>query len=590
MIDQRLIAAVSEWAARHTEAGALEVLLARCVAAKERSIAHAAVEFADSLGLATRSVSAQLNAFVPKVDPQRVAFAHVVIADHWWVLEHHAHARWHLQRALMLNPRSKSAFSRLYNAYAYNDRLDEAESVARAAIAQMPDFYDAYVLLAGAQSGQGRALEALTTLERAIALAPDRAEARSRWIFESHHVDGLNDPARLTMAREYDQCLIASTPIAPLFELAATSANATPTRIGFVSTDLHDHPVGHFLRPLVSAAAARGVRFHFFQLSSTNDAVTQSLKAHAASWVSLPGMSDTEAAQAIASHRMDVLVDLMGHTPSNRLGIFGNRLAPLQLTWLGYFGTTGLTHMDGILVDEVAVPSNCADGFSEALIRLPNTRLCYLVPSAPIEVNSLPAAHNGFVTFGSFQSRGKVSARVAQVWADVLREVPNSRLRYQCKAWHQAPLAEEFIRAFERMGIDRNRIELVNATNRIDYLAAHHHIDLILDSFPFNGGTTTCEALWMGVPTLTLLGDSMASRQGASLLTAAGLADWIAESPEHYVRLAIEKANAIDSLKSLRSSLRSRVLVSPLYDGPSFADTWLSAVNRAWRSRSRDAT
>lgn len=588
MIDQRLTAAVTEWAARYTEAGALEVLLARCLAARERSIAHAALEFSDALGLPTRSVSEQLGVLVPKVDPQRVAFAHVVIADHWWSVEQHEHARWHLQRALAINPRSKSAFSRLYNAHAYSDRLDEAESVARAAIAQMPDFYDAYVLLAGAQSGQGHTREALVTLERAITLAPDRPEARSRWIFESHHIEGLNDSARLTMAREYDRCLALAAPAETLIYSSSTSRADAPRRIGFVSTDLHDHPVGHFLLPLVSAAALRGVRFHFFQLSDVNDEVTQSLKAHAASWVSLPGMGDAEAARAIAAERMDVLVDLMGHTPSHRLGIFRNRLAPLQLTWLGYFGTTGLAHMDGMLADQLAVPPDNAHEFSEALTYLPDTRLCYSVPSEPIQVNPLPAAQNGFVRFGSFQSRGKVSERVVELWADILLAVPNSRLRYQCKAWHQVALVEEFLREFERAGIDRGRIELVDSTNRIEYLRAHHAIDLIVDTFPFNGGTTTCEALWMGVPTLTLRGDSMASRQGASLLSAAGLTDWIAESPEHYIRLAIEKASAIDSLKSLRSSLREKALASPLFDASRFADTWLSAVNEAWLKRRRD--
>jgi protein O-GlcNAc transferase len=585
VISEPLSRAAFAWIRRVNASDALDILLATCLKEKERALVHAACDFADSIGVSARRARAQLDALQPKVDPARVAFAHVQLADCWRTHRQDDYTMWHLRTALAMNPASKSAFARLFNLYAENHRLDEAEHAARAILKHLPTYYDALVLLAGAVSGQGRVPEALAILEHAIGLAPERVEARSRWLFESQHVPNLSDRSRLALANEYGACQRNMTLGAEALAAQIWSPNELPSkpkRIGFVSTDLHEHPVGYFLLDFMTAAANRGVRFHVYQLSGANDAMTAKLKAVAEKWVALPLATDREIASIIGQDRLHMLFDLTGHAPFNRLGVFRYRIAPIQLTWLGYFGTTGLAEMDYILVDPVSVPSSEFDSFSERSIYLPDTRLCFSTPERAPDVAPLPAARNGFITFGCFQTIGKMNAEVVELWARVLRAVSGSRLRIQCTAWRQPALKDAMLRNFDQHGIDRSRIDLASSTNREEYLKAYAEVDLILDTFPFQGGTTTCEALWMGVPTITLLGSTMASRQGASLLEAAGLAQWVAASKDGYVELATKTASNLEALSELRATLRQKVRSSSLFDSSRFADAWIAAVERAW--------
>ena len=280
-----------------------------------------------------------------------------------------------------------------------------------------------------------------------------------------------------------------------------------------------------------------------------------------------------------------ILIDLAGHTAYTRLPVFAWKPAPIQVAWLGYFATTGLTEMDYLIADHVGVPEENRTHFTEQLWYLPETRLCFSPPDTELPVTTLPAIHNEYITFGCFQNLSKVSEVVLSTWADALNAVPDSHLRWQCKQFVDAPVAERVRQRFQELGISPDRISLRGGTSRETYLSAHSEVDMILDTFPYPGGTTTCEALWMGVPTLTLAGDTLLSRQGASMLTAAGLPDWIADSRENFVTKAISLSGDVAGLADLRATLRNQVRVSPLFDAPRFAHNLENALWGMWQAR-----
>jgi predicted O-linked N-acetylglucosamine transferase (SPINDLY family) len=313
------------------------------------------------------------------------------------------------------------------------------------------------------------------------------------------------------------------------------------------------------------------------------DALTDRLRAHCAGWTLLYGHSDAAAARLIHADGIHVLIDLSGHTAHNRLPVFGYKPAPVQVTWLGYFATTGVAEIDYLLADPVSVPPAHQSHFSEAIWYLPDSRLCFTPPAAEMPVTPLPALANGFVTFGNFQNLAKLNDAVLSLWARVLTALPNARLRLQNKQLADAEVRQQLGQRLQRVGIGVDRVTMHGPQPREAYLAAHGEVDLILDTFPFPGGTTTCESLWMGVPTLTLAGDRLIGRQGASLLAAAGLSDWIAPDPEQFVVQAVARANDLPALAALRTGLRAQVLASPLFDAPGFATNFASALWAMWQ-------
>lgn len=295
-------------------------------------------------------------------------------------------------------------------------------------------------------------------------------------------------------------------------------------------------------------------------------------------------MQDRAAAELIRGDGVHVLIDLSGHTGHNRLPMFAWRPAPLQISWLGYFATTGVAEIDYFVADEVSLPLAVESRFCERIWRLPDTRLCYAPPADAGEVAPLPAATNGRLTFGCFQNIRKIQAPVLAAWARILDWLPNARLRVQAPQFYDAEVVATFARRFTAVGGDVQRLVSCPPTSRADYLAAHREVDIILDTFPFSGGTTTCEALWIGVPTVTLAGDTLIARQGASIMAAAALlADWVAEDVADYVAKACALASDVASLAALRASLRERMAASSLFDGDRFARNFEEALWQMWR-------
>nr|WP_295776595.1 tetratricopeptide repeat protein [Rhodoferax sp.] len=348
---------------------------------------------------------------------------------------------------------------------------------------------------------------------------------------------------------------------------------ARPLRVGFVSGDLRMHPVGYFLESILSCMDQVDIACIAYSNAVVEDAFSKHLQTVFSEWHRVSTLSDQELAAKIHAENIDILVDLAGHTAHNRLAVFSWCAAPVQVSWLGYWASTGVAEVDYILVDDISVPPSETKNFSEEPWYLPSSRLCLSPPAngAQIFPNPLPALNNGYVTFASFQNLAKISDATLATWADVLAMLPTARLRLQSRPLGHHETRVHMQTRLTQANIDPARVDLFEGSSREEYLKAYFDVDIVLDTFPFPGGTTTAEALWMGVPTITLTGNTLVGRQGESMLHIVGLDDWIAHSDADYVRLAVAKASDPEKLAPLRSGLRDAALQSSLFDAETFA-------------------
>jgi protein O-GlcNAc transferase len=484
-----------------------------------------------------------------------------------------------LRTAVALNPDHAAAHNNLGTVERRLGRYGAAAACFGRALQLDPAYGEAMNNLAEVFRETARAADALTlydaALERLAADAPERAGVESNRLYALNMTE---DGAARTEALARAFAAGFDDPPRP----AASSAEARALRVGFVSSDLRRHSVSYFLEPLWDALDPASVEVLAYPASPLADAVTERLRARAALWRPLVGLSDDAAARAIRADGCDVLIDLNGHTMGNRLGVFARRAAPAQATWLGYPNTTGLAQMDARLVDAVTDPPGAAQWHSERLIRLDRPFLCYRPPDDAPAVAA--RADDAPVTFGSFNNLAKVSAATLDLWSAVLRAVPESRLVMKTK-----PLADEGVRArvldaFADRGVTADRLDLLGWITRGSPLAAYARIDVALDTVPYHGTTTTCEALWMGVPVVTRAGSVHAARVGAALLGACGLDDLAAETDDAFVRAAVALAADGARRAALRRSLRDTLRASALMDAPGFASAFETAMRSLHRS------
>jgi len=419
---------------------------------------------------------------------------------------------------------------------------------------------------------RGDYLNAISSFERALTLRPDLTKVHSSLIFcLSFNPSG--PPSLREAAQRYGSLLTGLTKGSVRPARAAYERGSRPLNIGFVSGEFKKHPVGFFLEGIIRNIDPSRAKVIAYSNTSNVDQTTDRLRPLFAQWHDIKGLSDDDVAQMIRGHKVDILVDLGGHTGDNRLAVFARKPAPVQASWLGFFASTGVAEMDYILADRISVPEEHAEFFSEKVCYLPDTRLCMTPPVTrqPILVTPPPAECNGYITFGCYQARTKINDRVLSVWSQVLAAVPGSLLRLQTQQMHIPVLRDEFLHRMSLAGIDLARVSLSTGLHWEEYLADYKNVDILLDTFPYPGGTTTAEALWMGVPTITLLGDTMLSRQGASMLSCVGLRDWIANDEDDYISKAVRFASDVPGLASLRAELRDRAIHSPLFDTRRFA-------------------
>jgi predicted O-linked N-acetylglucosamine transferase (SPINDLY family) len=362
-------------------------------------------------------------------------------------------------------------------------------------------------------------------------------------------------------------------------------------RIGYVSPDFVHHVVARFIEPILGAHDPAAAEVYCYAEVKAPDEMTARFRQLAHHWRDTVGMDVRTLAQTIRADRIDILVDLAGHTMGSRLPVFAAKPAPIQMSWLGYPATTGLSQIDWRITDALADPPGMTEAhYTEQLLRLESGFNCYQPPHDAPDIAKPPTDGNGYVTFGSFNHAAKIRDDVLDLWAALLKQVPSARLLLKHRGFNYAPIRAAYLEALTRRGVPEDRVELVDYMNSFGgHLAAYNRIDIALDPFPYNGTTTTCEALWMGVPVVTLAGDTHRARVGASLLTRVGLPELIADSPGAYLAIAARLAGDRARLRELRGDLRQRVAASPLCDAAKLTREFEAALREAWRDWCRSA-
>ncbi|HUN69463.1 MAG TPA: tetratricopeptide repeat protein, partial [Burkholderiales bacterium] len=428
--------------------------------------------------------------------------------------------------------------------------------------------------------------EAIATYRRSLELVPDHAATYSNLLLEMNY-SASEDAAAIFAEHQRFGARFARRYEAP----APDPAWPRRLRLGYVSPDFRQHVVMRFMEPILARHDRQRFEVSCYHTNPRKDEITERLRALAEHWVDAEDFSEVELAERIRADRIDILVDLAGHTAGNSLPVFAMKPAPVQVTYLGYPNTTGLGAIDYRITDAYADPPGGADRLSaERLVRLSRCFLCYRPTPGTPEVGPLPASRNGVVTFGSFNNFAKLSGPFLDASARVLEAVPGSRLMLKGKALSIAGIAESVRDRFRRAGIDPSRVDLRGWEAGVkDHLAIYNSVDIALDSFPYNGTTTTCEALWMGVPVVSLAGDRHAARVGASLLHVMGLEQFLAHDAEEYVAICARLAADVGKLTELRSRLRERMRSSPLMDEPGFVRVFEDSLLDMWEKRSRSA-
>jgi predicted O-linked N-acetylglucosamine transferase (SPINDLY family) len=354
-------------------------------------------------------------------------------------------------------------------------------------------------------------------------------------------------------------------------------------RLGFVSPDLGPHPVGRFLIRVLESLRPLACETVCYSDRIAEDDFTRRFRSAADRWHDTNDWSDDRLSERIRGDAIDILFDLAGHTAGNRLLVFARKPVPVQITWLGYVGTTGLSAMDYILADRFQLPQKTEDAYRERVLRMPDGYVCYDPPATAPPIAPPPVLSRGFFTFGSFNNPAKIGPSVVELWARILRRIPTARLRLQFRGLSEPEMRHRFSDAFASHGIDSPRVALGGELPHGELLGAYGGVDAALDPFPYNGGLTTCEALWMGVPVITCPGETFASRHGLSHLSNVGLTETIARDLDDYVAIAVRLANDLPRLAAIRAGLRSQMAASPLCDGPRFAANLMGLLREVWR-------
>lgn len=485
-----------------------------------------------------------------------------------------------LQHSLSLYPDNANTLNNLGVALKSLGMLREAVQCYRKTIMLNPKHENAYNNLGNVYKDWGDLAQAEQFYRRAIEINPAFFTAYSNLLFSSNYLAAQPVEESLREAQAFGR--VASAAAETRYTRWQQDDSQGKLRIGFVSADLRNHPVGYFLESLVSRLDPQVFELYAFPCDPREDELSARLRPFFTGWQTLQGKSNPEAAALIHGCGIHILIDLSGHSGYNRLPVFAYRPAPVQASWLGYFATTGLPEMDYFIGDPYLAAEGTS-GFSEQLFALPESWFCFTPPENAPDVSPLPALSAGHITFGSFGNFAKMNDRVISVWSAVLNRLPDARLFLKNSRMGDEAICNEVRRKFAAFGIAAERLHLEGSSPRHAYWSAYHQVDMMLDTFPYPGGTTSCEALWMGVPVLTLSGNRFLSRLGVSVAHNAGLPDWVADSTEDYVHKAVRFARNPEYLSALRQKLRHHLPHTPLFDAQRFAHGFAGALRQMYR-------
>jgi predicted O-linked N-acetylglucosamine transferase (SPINDLY family) len=485
------------------------------------------------------------------------------------------------RRAIRLKPDYAQAHSNLGNALVDVGHLDEAIVCHRQAIWLKPDFAEAHYNLGNELKNVGQLDEAIASYRRAIRLNPDDAGMHGNLVFALHYHPGYD--SRIIQDELHRWNRQHAEPQKKFIRPHTNNRDRNRRlRIGYVSPDFREHVVGQNLLPLLRQHDHRQMEIFCYANVLQPDALTDQLRGYADVWRSIVGLSDSRIVTLIRQDEIDILVDLALHTANNHLAMFAHKPAPVQVTYLGYCGSTGMDAMDYRLSDPYLDPSDSdLSVYSERTIRLPETYWCYSPPGPTPEPSPPPAATMRYLTYGCLNNFVKVSPPALDLWAEILQRVPRSRLIVHSRPGSHLDTVRE---RFAGKGISPDRLEFPNWQPWPQYVRTYGQIDIALDPFPWGGGITTCDALWMGVPVVTLVGRTAVGRGGSSILANVGVPELIARTPQQYVQIATDLAGDLPRLADLRRTLRARMQASPLMDAPRFARNVEAAYRQMWRT------
>ncbi|MFQ5471147.1 MAG: tetratricopeptide repeat protein [Gammaproteobacteria bacterium] len=486
-------------------------------------------------------------------------------------------------QALKYKGGSIEIYNNLGTIYKRIGRLSDAETVFRKALALKQDSVYSLNYLGIVLKEKGLVPGALKNFRKVLKIDPGDAVVHSNFLCCLNYCLNIDNKVLAREHRHWGE-LHGRLESTTVINWTNKPDADRPLRIGYVSPDFRDHPIGYFIEGILKYHNSKEVQTYCYSNVSREDSVTLRLKNLAAHWSSITKQSDATVVEQIRRDRIDILIDLAGHTGDNRLPVFVQKPAPIQVSYLGYPNTTGLTQMDYRLTDRWADPeSEDEQYYTEKLIRLTPPFFCYRPPRDAPEITRLPAFTSGRVTFGSLNNLAKINKQVIRLWAHVLCEVEGSRLVLQSSAFDDQGIRQRFKQKFAQFGIEEERLILKKRIPFVEHLGVYSELDIALDPYPWNGHTTTCHSLWMGVPVITLAGKRHSGRLSKSVLFSLGLNDWVAQTEEQYVQLAVAWAGRLEQLNELRQVMRERMLASPLCDGSRLVKGLEKTYREVWR-------
>jgi protein O-GlcNAc transferase len=488
------------------------------------------------------------------------------------------------QKAIEIDPDSYDAYNNLGSIFRYTGQLEEALAYYQKAIEINPEFTEVYLNVGNVCQDKGQIAEAEKYYRKAIQIKPDFVLCYSNLLFalnyDSRHDVKTVFKEHISFAEKYAE---------PLYPKTYLHTNdRSPNRrikIAYLSPDFRRHPVAYFVEPALSSHNHIDFEVFCYMNGAVQDEITERMRKYADQWRNISGFSSEKVDELIRNDGIDILIDLAGHTANNRILLFARKPAPIQVSWTGYLTTTGLSAMDYKICDMYTDPPGMTEKFyTEKLVRLPESFLCYSPDGDAPENTGLPALKTGYITFGSLNKLAKVSQEVISAWSEILKAIPNSKMIMKDFCFADGMTCRQTIDKFIQRGVAAEQITFQSWDPSPKHLETYNMIDIGLDTFPFNGATTTCEALWMGVPVITLAGNAYHSRTGISLLSNVGLKELVAKTYDEYIEIAVRLATDINKLRALRERLRDMMKQSPLMNAKQFTLNLEDCYRRMWKT------
>ena len=484
------------------------------------------------------------------------------------------------KKSIKINNKYADTYYNLGTLYKKTHKYNESVESFEKAIRIKPDFVEAYIDLGTTLTMIGDFKEAILIYQKTIKLNPALNFAYSNILFTLCYLENDNPEFYFSLMKKFRSSLTS----VKKDSLLKYQFNSKPEKlkIGFISGDFKEHPVGYLLKDTLKHLKNKNLELFAYSNLLKKDNYSIKLKSNFNSWNEIYNKNDKTIVNQIRNDGIHILIDLSGHSAKNRLPVFVNKAAPIQLTWGGYPGSTGISEIDYIIGDAHVTPLKDKKYFAEKIFNLPNIWICFTEPDFDIKIKELPASKNNYITFGSFNNLAKINEKVICLWSKIIKAIPKSRIFFKSSPLDNLDIKKKLISTFKKYNIDSNLIIIEGKSARNQSLESYNKVDIALDPFPYSGAITTFEAMWMGVPVLTKKGNKFVSRQTESINNNSGMADWVAQNEDEYFKKAIKFSSNIQHLSKVRMNLRKKVLNSPSFNSSLFAKQFDKMLWKLW--------